>query len=304
MVQVSESGTLNAVVTDVPSNQDLNLEIFIIENNGQPKRIADDDDNDAISGQNLTAVAYVDPGTYYIHIEDENNNRTNEETYNFCLSFTPNAFEVNQTIELAAAIPRDTCFEDNIWGENENFFNSNVGDDDQDWFVVQVDTACLLKVGLTNVPENLDLNLEIYQIVNGQPTIVADDGDINSNGGQALSAELDAQPGTYYIHVEDENNNRTSEEPYTFCISCEVLVKTIAVTKPEVSIYPNPTAGIITISGISPSARFRLSDLSGKTLIHSQPANREIDLTGLEPGLYFISFFDGQRVISGKIVRK
>ena len=301
-VQINESGKLKAVLTSIPANMDLNLEIYMIENN-QPKRIADDDDDNASGGQDLTATAFINAGTYYVHIEDENHNTTNEETYNFCLSFTPNGFEINQTIDLAAAIPQDTCFEDNIWGENECFFTTNDGDDDQDWFEVQIDTACLLRVGLTEVPGNLDLNLEIYQFINGQETFVTNDGDDNSNGGQELFTELNAEEGTYYIHVEDENNNLTVEERFTFCISCEIMVSTNDLSKPKISLYPNPTNAHINVVGINRNAKYKISDLNGKVLIYSKLSDNEIDLTDLKPGLYFISLFDNETTISRKIIK-
>ena len=217
-VIVTETGTLNATLTSVPTLLDLNLEIYILEN-GLPKRIADDDDSNANGGQNLTTTAFVAPDTYYIHIEDELFNVTIEETYLFCLNFTPNPLEVNQTIDLATTIPQDTCFEDNIWGENECFFNSNEGDDDQEWYRVEINESGILQATLTSVPTPLDLNLEIYIIENNLPKKIADDDDGNANGGQDLIAEAFISPGTYYIHIEDELFSVTIEETYLFCLN-------------------------------------------------------------------------------------
>ena len=301
-VQISEPGKLNVTITSVPSNLDLNLEMYIIENE-QPKRIADDDDNAVSGGQELAATAFVNPGTYYVHIEDENFNTTVQETYTFCISFSPNAFEVNQTIDLAAPIPQDTCFEDNIWGENECYFDSNEGDDDQDWFEVQIDTACTMDISLTDVPDNLDLNLEIYQIVDGQATLIADDGDGNANGGQELSASFSADPSLYYIHIEDENNNFTTEETFTFCISCEPLVSTNETDALPSKIYPNPTDGIVRVAGFNQDATYSITDLSGNIHYSATLINNEIDLSSLPAGLYFIAVSDKQNIQSWKIIK-
>ena len=291
-VQINESGKLKATLTSVPSDIDLNLEIYMIENN-QPKKIADDDIGNASGGLSLTATTFINAGRYYIHIEDENNNRTNEETYNFCLNFTPNAFEINQTIDLATPIPKDTCFMNNIWGENECFSTSDDGDNDQDWFEVQVEATCLLNVALTNVPNVLDLNFEIFQIINGQEVIIADDGHGNSGGGQELSTELAIEPGTYYIHVEDENNNSTIEESFTFCISCQgMMVNTDGLINPKLSITPNPTTAQITIQYpiTSTPTRVHVVDLNGRHLSTTQSTTGELqlDLSTLPEGIYFV----------------
>jgi hypothetical protein len=302
-VLIDEPGKLNVAITSVPSSLDLNLEIYIIDENGQPKEIADDDDDNANGGQELAATAFVSPGTYYIHIEDENFNETIQETYNFCISFSPNAFEVNQTIELAAPIPQDTCFEDNIWGENECFFDSNEGDNDQDWFEVQIDTACTMDIAITDVPNNLDLNLEIYQIVDGQATLIADDGDGNANGGQELSASFSAEPGVYYIHIEDENHNFTTEEMFTFCISCEVMVSTEEALTLPVKIYPNPTNGVVIVNGFSRDAAYSITDSKGKVHLRATLIRNEINLSSLPAGLYFISVSDDQHTLSRKVIK-
>ena len=200
VVQVAESGTLNTTVTAVPNNLNLNLEILVIENN-QAKLIADDDDNFAAGGQSLNATAFVNPGTYYIHIEDDGHNNTNEEPYSFCVSFTPNPFEVNQTLELSALIPLDTCIMERIWGENECFLTTDDGDNDQDWYRVEIGSNCQLSIALTDSPSALDLNMELYRIDNGEVVLVADDGDTNSTAGQELFIDLDVPQGIYYIPV-------------------------------------------------------------------------------------------------------
>ena len=148
-IDVAEKGYLSVNVNLVPRILDLNLEIHQMVN-GQLKRIADDDDDNAGGGQDLVATAFVEPGRYFVLVYDENNNSANDsESYRIEFNCFKNALEVNQTIDLATEIPRDTCFEENIWGENELFFTSNEGDNDQEWFKVNISesgnlSTCLL----------------------------------------------------------------------------------------------------------------------------------------------------------------
>ncbi|MFK7904657.1 MAG: PPC domain-containing protein, partial [Chitinophagales bacterium] len=180
-VQMNESGYLSIDLTSVPANLDLHLAIITIENN-EPKRIADDDDTNTNGGQSLNATAFLTAGTYYIYVTDENDNAFNDsESYNLIVSCSPSSLEVNQTFEMAVDIPQDTCFEERIWGENELFFNSNDGDNDREWFKVEIGESGYLNAHLTSVPTNLDLNLAIFIIENNQPKRIADDDDTDAN---------------------------------------------------------------------------------------------------------------------------
>lgn len=55
-------------------------------------------------------------------------------------------------------------------------------------------------------------------------------------------------------------------------------------------IYPNPTHGIITLSGC-PSTEYRITNLMGQTLMTGQitDGNQQIDVSGLPQGMYFIT---------------
>jgi len=301
-VNILESGVIDIEVFSIPTNLDLNLEIFTIENN-IPKRIADDDDDNSFGGEDLTAAAFVTPGTYFIHIEDESNNATNEETFTFCIDFTPDRLEVNHTIEAATLIPFDTCFRNTIWGENECYATTNEGDDDQDWFKVEFNVPCSLKVDITDVPSNLDLNLEVYEIVDNQPKLRADDGDRNSIGGQSLFIETSLEVGAYYIRIHDENFNATNEEKFNFCVSCSNLSNTSTLLESELTLYPNPTAGLITVTGLKSDTDYKLFDLNGKSINSGTVSSNSVNLSHLESGVYWIYIFNDKISIVEKVIK-
>ena len=68
----------------------------------------------------------------------------------------------------------------------------------------------------------------------------------------------------------------------------------------KVIIYPNPTEGIITISGISSTSFYSLYDINGKKLTHGQTLTDKelINLTGYSNGSYYLELDteSGQRV--------
>jgi len=309
-VNINESGQLKVLINSVPANIDLHLAIVAIKNN-QPVRISDDNDTNTSGGQSVESVAFLEAGTYYILVKDESSNATNEETYNFCINFFPNQFEINQTVDLAAVITSDTCFEENIWGENECFFDSNEGDDDQDYYEVELNSSCILNIDITSVPSNLDLNLEVVQVVNGQEVVVANDGDTNSSGGQSLSISYEALQGTYYIHIEDESHNTTNQETFNVCISCEGMINNVGeLLSSKVDIFPNPFSESISINFNSETyqnANIRILNLAGQT-IHTQQGIFSNDLSipteNWNNGIYFLHLQTEEGFLTKKLIKQ
>ena len=85
-----------------------------------------------------------------------------------------------------------------------------------------------------------------------------------------------------------------------------------ATTYNEFKIYPNPTSGLINVSLIGSSSikSIRIYDLPGKeifcrTYAVSEGSNNEnIDLKGLENGMFIIKIIDNEdRIITSRIIK-
>jgi hypothetical protein len=59
-----------------------------------------------------------------------------------------------------------------------------------------------------------------------------------------------------------------------------------------VSVYPNPSDGVLYIKGIDNRIAVRILDLSGKTVLSQVLSEEEIDISGLPRGIYFLKFKD------------
>jgi drug/metabolite transporter superfamily protein YnfA len=76
-----------------------------------------------------------------------------------------------------------------------------------------------------------------------------------------------------------------------------------------ISIYPNPTNGKLTIeSGQLTLKNIEITGITGKTMINHQSSlkdsNLEIDLSGLERGIYLVRFTTDKEVFASKIVKE
>ena len=209
-IQLTSSGVLEISTTSVPDNLRLNVEIYqLIEN--VLTIIADDRVNSGY-GDDVFTNAVVNPGTYLIKVHDQWDANFNEDTFSFCSKFTPNALELNQIYEEAASIPADTCFEENIYGDNHTYTVYN----DVDWFEIQLTSSGVLEISTTSVPDNLRLNVEIYQLIENVLTLIADDR-VNSGYGDDVFTNAVVNPGTYLIKVHDQWDANFNEDTFSFC---------------------------------------------------------------------------------------
>lgn len=68
----------------------------------------------------------------------------------------------------------------------------------------------------------------------------------------------------------------------------------------NVTLYPNPTDGILQVSGISANTQFNLFTIGGQKLMSGQIVNNQIDLSSLSSGVYFIQIEEEMHRINVK----
>jgi len=102
--------------------------------------------------------------------------------------------------------------------------------------------------------------------------------------------------------------NIAAGEGGKFKVTFESVVNTNAVeTSPQqdqISVFPNPTRGLIKVEGMSDVSKISVVDLTGKVLLEEKTqrnANHSIDLSNLSPGIYF---FVLQKNSGLKIIKK
>lgn len=68
----------------------------------------------------------------------------------------------------------------------------------------------------------------------------------------------------------------------------------------DLLVFPNPTSHSLTIEGFNPSEplTYQIVDLSGKILIEEESADGLIDVTSLSKGIYYISFYKQNGLVS------
>jgi hypothetical protein len=154
----------------------------------------------------------------------------------------------------------------------------------------------------------MDLNLGIFQLIDNEITQVATDGVGNSSGGQSLTCSMMAEPGLYYVVVEDEGDSDFNEETYTFCLDIITGIENPAATNTRLNIYPNPCSEQLYINrGLNEDATqidIALLDRLGRIIIHKENAdiNVPLNVQQIPAGVYFLRVQTSDGIITQKVL--
>ncbi len=71
-----------------------------------------------------------------------------------------------------------------------------------------------------------------------------------------------------------------------------------------ISIFPNPTLGVINITGLTAPAKIKIYNLQGQLLKSFQQDQNTIDISDLQPGVYFLNLTTEDKTLVRKVVRE
>jgi hypothetical protein len=164
---------------------------------------------------------------------------------------------LNQIYEEATSISLDTCFEATIFGDNHTYTEPQ----DVDWFALQVDEDNYnLEIAVTSVPDNIAINLAVYQIIDNVLTFIADDGDAYPNVGENMFVSVVVDAGTYLIVVNDNDNWNFNEDTYNFCLGFTDIDEQSLSN--QVQVFPNPGNGQFNINILSGNNDLKILEVS------------------------------------------
>ncbi|WP_167026229.1 T9SS-dependent choice-of-anchor J family protein [Chryseobacterium sp. Tr-659] len=112
---------------------------------------------------------------------------------------------------------------------------------------------------------------------------------------------------TVYVAIHATDTNQLALLADTFVVdAAPVLTTSEAIKiKDDAKIYPNPFTDYVHISDIDHVSSVLVSDVSGKTVKNISNPQKEINLSGLQPGSYFITVrYKNQSVKTFKSVKK
>ena len=126
------------------------------------------------------------------------------------LTFGQDIYEPNDSYETATAV---TC------GQELSAYIQVEGD--VDWYEIEMAESGVLEVAVTSVPDNIDMNVEVHQLIDNVLMLIADDRVGSPAYAENMFVSAVVNPGTYLIMVQDRWDNAfTDTDPYEMAISC------------------------------------------------------------------------------------
>jgi len=147
-------------------------------------------------------------------------------------------------------------------------------------------------------PSNYTVNTSGYYVyrkeANGTWTKLTTSGAI-TNMYYNVSGLKPGVKYTYAVQARDEFSNLSQFTEITFRTPCssscpDTTDIDINVIDNSISVYPNPANDIISITSADDinEMNIRISDLCGKVWIEKTIFDRQVDISALSPGVYFI----------------
>jgi len=81
-------------------------------------------------------------------------------------------------------------------------------------------------------------------------------------------------------------------------------IRAVRMESGEISIYPNPTSGLVNIENYSKLKSISITDVNGKLLRTFNSSDGPIDFSGLMNGIYFLRIETATETISKKVVKR
>jgi len=176
---------------------------------------------------------------------------------------------------------------------------------DVDLYKFSITTGGTISLSLTTLPANFDL-----QLLNSAGSALVSS---TKAGTTSESISYTAAAGTYYARVYSSKKAFNATSCYTVRVnlgtatrSSEPLARNAG--NESVTIYPNPTDGLITIDAplSNGPGLVSLTDTQGRTVIRTTitAENASIDVSTLQPGMYVVRVVDASnKVHHTKIIR-
>jgi hypothetical protein len=170
-------------ISQVPSNLDLNLEIY---KQGNPNKIKWN--HNAQAGQDVSDMVLQKEGTFFIKIYDRDYNASNNnQAYKIVLNLdSSDIYEYNNSFEVSSLIPLNTP----VYAKIKPGY-------DIDIFKSPVYRAGVVDIRLTNVPSDLMVTMELFSSAYFNPLLTTS----AIQPGQSLRLTYLGESATYYARL-------------------------------------------------------------------------------------------------------
>ena len=201
------AAVVEVVATNIDPAINLQAEFFSEDRLSTEK----DDAYNSSRGGEFKYDILIDSGTYYLRMSDRNNDGSGNQPYQLTVSLdSSDVNEFNNTIDRAIPI----TFTDNSSGVIEGTIRS-VGD--TDYFAFTLEEPAVVEILITNIDPAIRMEIQLHnedRTTNGEAVPA-------SFGRNQLNHERLLGASTYYLRLNDQNNDQSGRAVYELTVSLD-----------------------------------------------------------------------------------
>ena len=124
----------------------------------------------------------------------------------------------------------------------------------------------------------------------------------NNTSGEEEPTNTYASEGVYTVGLTVFSQDGLCSDSYTQQIDIQII-SVEEIDGWNLNVYPNPTIGLLNITGHEIGSELTLIDMSGRVLMEKAltSANAQIDLSNIAKGIYFLNVLKGNQVSRTKV---
>ncbi|MCT4580311.1 MAG: N-acetylmuramoyl-L-alanine amidase [Flavobacteriales bacterium] len=238
---------------------------------------------------NLSIPVNTAPGTYFVLFAGDNGQHVteNDETNNVsCVQVTVNGAAGNNDVSLS-----------NVTTNTDSIVAGEAIDVSSDQNYNGNQTSNNLPSSELNYYLSTDCNLSPDDVLLGDDVSNIGSDNTSSNETESLVIPINTESGTYYILFVADDNNAINESNENNNIECVMLVvdgEFVSINEKDlqnhITLYPNPTEGVITINSSEVNIQeIEIYNSNGLKLKDVELVNNEkIDLSPYANGIYYV----------------
>lgn len=197
-VEVDHHGELNIAITGMPTELAVSVRVW----NDNKDTLTNWFSPLSAGGENNASVDLPEPGIYYLEVADAGEERS-IDPYSITVFFTSaiDPFEGNDTFGTASHLSLDQAVQTNILPQGET-----------DWHVFDVSHQGELQITASDVPENLDIDIRVWN--SNKDTLTNWFTPLARGGNTTAQVDLPSA-GSYYLEIADGSYDARSIETFT-----------------------------------------------------------------------------------------
>lgn len=189
-----------------------------------------------------------------------------------------------------------------IYSDPINFLPVQAQHNVSGWYEINRDPLCMGDSTGLLFTLNHNCNSQMYTVQDVATANYWMPSGVSQHGVSWVWDSINCDPTSYTYEIENHNPNEVYQITFNLGNCVGVPVQELESNKDNLLVYPNPTTGLITVTGATPNSTLSIHDALGQILWTGMGV--KVDLSRFATGLYFLTVNSPQGIKTFKVVKQ